>query len=102
MAQRNGAARRDHLGGLAAFGVAIALTTFTIAAVHLVAPGASRMFELIALVLANLVATTVRFLLLRAWITPASRDGYRRIESTPDSRVEPIVPTMSRRASESQ
>jgi len=102
MAQRNGAARRDHLGGLAAFGIALALTTFSIAAVHLVAPGASRMFELIALVLANLVATTVRFLLLRAWITPASRDGYRRIESTPDSRVEPIVPTMSWRASESQ
>src|SRR5256886_7455105 len=102
LAQRNGAARRDHVGGLAASGIALALTTFTIAAVHLVAPGASRMFELIALVLANLVATTVRFLLLRAWITPASRDGYRRIESTPDSRVEPVVPTMSRRASESQ
>src|SRR5437588_1129087 len=102
LAQRNGAARRDHVGGLAAFGIALALTPFRIAAVHLVAPGASRMFELIALVLANLVATTVRFLLLRAWITPASRDGYRRIASTPDSRVEPIVPTMSRRASESQ
>src|SRR5437660_1721007 len=70
LAQRNGAARRDHVGGLAAFGIALALTTFSIAAVHLVAPGASRMFELIALVLANLVATTVRFLLLRAWITP--------------------------------
>ena len=80
LAQRNGAARRDHVGGLAAFGIALALTTFSIAAVHLVAPGASRMFELIALVLANLVATTVRFLLLRAWITPASRDGYRRSE----------------------
>ena len=74
-AHRNGAARRDHLGGLAAFGIALALTTFAIAAVHLVAPGASRIVELIALVIANLVATTVRFLLLRAWIRPASRRG---------------------------
>jgi len=47
------------------------------------------MFELTALVIANLVATTVRFLLLRAWIAPASRG-------------EPIVRRMSRRASESQ
>jgi putative flippase GtrA len=71
-AHHNGVAARDHIGGLAAFGIALGLTTFTIAALHLVAPGASRMVELIALVIANSVATTVRFLLLRAWITPAS------------------------------
>jgi glycosyltransferase involved in cell wall biosynthesis len=75
MAHRNGTAPRDHLGGLAAFGIALGMTTFTIAALHLVAPGASRMVELLALVMANLVATTVRFLLLRAWITPASGRG---------------------------
>jgi putative flippase GtrA len=98
VAHRNGAARRDHLGGLAAFGIALALTTFTIAAVHLVAPGASRTLEVIALVIANLLATTVRFLLLRAWIKPPSSD-CRRIEPAPDSRV---VRAMSRRASDSQ
>src|SRR5438105_69832 len=75
LAHRNGAATRDHLGGLAAFGIALGLTTFTIAALPLVAPGASRTLELIALVMANLVATIVRFLLLRAWITPASSRG---------------------------
>src|SRR5204863_9513861 len=75
LAQGNGVATRDHLGGLAAFGIALGLTTFTIAALHLVNPGASRMVELFALTIANLAATAVRFLLLRAWITPASGSG---------------------------
>jgi hypothetical protein len=57
--------------------------------------------ELITLVVANLVATTVRFLLLRAWITPASCSGDRRIESTSGSRAEPVVRRVSGRASES-
>ena len=79
-AARPATATRDHLGGLATFGIALGLTTLTIAALHLVAPGASRTVELIALVIANLVATLVRFLLLRAWITPASGQADRRTE----------------------
>ena len=92
LAHRNGAATRDHLGGLAAFGIALGLTTFTITAVHVLVPGASLMLELVALVIANLVATTVRFLLLRAWITPAPTTGYRRdpISSGPARRVEMV------------
>src|SRR5256884_1895362 len=90
LAHRNGTATRDHLGGLAAFGIALGLTTFTITAVNVFVPGASLMLELVALVIANLVATTVRFLLLRAWITPASSTGYRRdpVNSGPARRVE--------------
>jgi glycosyltransferase involved in cell wall biosynthesis len=84
-AQGNGVAARDYVGGLAAFGIALGLTTFSIAALHLVAPGASRLVELVVLVMANLVATLVRFLLLRAWITPTSRRGSGRIESISDS-----------------
>ena len=72
-AQGNGAAARDHLGGLTAFGVALALTTGAIGALHVIAPHASRMTELAMLVIANLVATGVRFFLLRAWIVPARR-----------------------------
>jgi glycosyltransferase involved in cell wall biosynthesis len=86
-AQGNGVAARDHVGGLAAFGIALGLTTFAIAALHLVAPGASRLLELMVLVMANLVATAVRFLLLRAWIRPASRRSLRRIESISVSRA---------------
>ena len=99
LAHRNGVARRDHLGGLAAFGIALALTTSTITAVHLVAPGASRTLELIALVIANFVATTVRFLLLRAWIAPASTRGYGGIESTQDLGAGSMVRRMSERGS---
>ena len=80
-AQDNRDAARDHVGGLAAFGIALGLTTFTIAALHLVSPDASRLLELVVLVIANLVATLVRFLLLRAWIRPTSRSGSRHVES---------------------
>jgi putative flippase GtrA len=66
----NGTAARDHLGGLTAFGIALGLTTSAIVALHLLAPGASRPAELAVLVAANLMATVVRFLLLRSWITP--------------------------------
>jgi len=79
-AEGNGVAARDHLGGLAAFGIALGLTTAAIGALHLVAPAASPRTELTVLVIANLLATVVRFLLLRAWIEPAS--GLRRRAAT--------------------
>ena len=64
---RDGAAR-DHLGGLIAFGIALAITTSSIALLHLLAPNAGRIAELFVLVAANALATVVRFLVLRAWI----------------------------------
>jgi putative flippase GtrA len=67
----NGAAARDHLGGLTAFGIALGLTTAAIAGLHFADAAASPRTELTVLVIANLVATVVRFLLLRAWIEPA-------------------------------
>ena len=87
-AHRNGAATRDHVGGLAAFGIALGLTTFAIATVHLFIPGASWLLELVALVMANLVATAVRFLLLRAWITPAQQvPAGQRVPVNRSSRI---------------
>ena len=74
-AHRNGAAARDHLGGLTAFGVALTLTTAAIAGLHLIAPRAGRVTELSVLVIANLMTTAIRFLLLRAWIRPARQSG---------------------------
>ncbi len=79
----NGVAARDHLGGLTAFGLALGLTTSAIAGLHLVAPGASRLTELAVLVVANLMATVVRFMLLRTWIAPArpaGRDAPQRLD----------------------
>lgn len=64
---RNGMAR-DQLVGLAALGVALAVTSASIAVLQATAPHASRLVELAVLVSANALATLVRFLLLRTLI----------------------------------
>lgn len=69
----NGTAARDHLGGLTAFVVALGLTTSALAVLHLVSPRDSPSTELAVLVGTNLLATAVRFFLLRAWITPRGK-----------------------------
>jgi putative flippase GtrA len=62
---RDGLAR-DHAVGLAALGVALALTSVSLAALDVVAPHRGRLTELAVLVAANAAATLVRFALLRA------------------------------------
>ena len=64
---REGAAR-DHVGGLIAFGIALAITTSSIGVLHLLAPNAGRVTELAVLVAANVLATAIRFVVLRSWI----------------------------------
>jgi putative flippase GtrA len=59
---------RAHAGGLLAFGLSLTMTTGTISALQLAAPGAGALVELVALGLANALATVARFLLLRAAI----------------------------------
>jgi len=54
--------------GLVVLGLAWALTSGSLAALHAVAPGASRAVELAVLVVANLAATVLRFVLLRGWV----------------------------------
>lgn len=54
--------------GLAAFGIALGLTTAAATLQGWLLPDAGRRVELTVLVGANLLATAVRFLLLRAWI----------------------------------
>jgi putative flippase GtrA len=63
---REGAARHQ-FEGLIVFGLGLALTSGSLALLHgLTAPG--RGLELAVLVLANLAATVLRFLLLRGWV----------------------------------
>ncbi len=64
---------RDQVAGLAAFGIALGLTSASIAALDLVVPDAGHVVELAALVAANVAATVTRFLLLRAWIPRDAR-----------------------------
>lgn len=59
---------RDQLGGLAALAVALAITTASVGLLGLLAPAAGRLVELAVLVVANLLATVARFVLLRAVI----------------------------------
>ncbi len=74
--EREGALR-DQVGGLAALGVALAITTLAVNLLGAIAPGAGRAVELVVLVAANVLATICRFLLLRHWIA-----GRRRASAT--------------------
>jgi putative flippase GtrA len=64
---------RHQAQGLVVFGIALGLTSGALAALHLSDPDASRRTEVIVLVAANLVATIVRFVLLRSWVFRARR-----------------------------
>jgi putative flippase GtrA len=59
---------RHHVGGLVAFIVALAITSAAIGALQLLVPRPGRLLEVTVLVAANVLATVIRFLLLRSWI----------------------------------
>lgn len=59
---------RDQVAGLIALGVALGLTTAAVTALAAVVPHADRSLEVAVLVVANAVATIVRFALLRGWL----------------------------------
>jgi putative flippase GtrA len=64
---RAGAARHQ-FRGLIAFGAGLALTSGALAALHAVSPSPGRGTEVAVLVVANLVATLLRFGLYRSWV----------------------------------
>lgn len=59
---------RNHVEGLIVFGIALGITSGALATLHFVAPQPGRWVEATVLVVANLLATTVRFVLLRGWV----------------------------------
>jgi putative flippase GtrA len=61
-------AGRAQAGGLVVFAVGLALTSGSLAVLHAVTPTPSRTVAVGVLILANLVATLVRFSLLRVWV----------------------------------
>jgi len=64
---------RDQAEGLVVFGLALAVTSGSIAALHAFAPAAPRAVELAVLTAANLFATVLRFVLLRSWVFQSRR-----------------------------
>jgi putative flippase GtrA len=63
---------RQQLQGLGVFATALTITTAAVALLRYADPDASRTVEATVLVLANLGASTLRFLLLRGWVFAAS------------------------------
>jgi putative flippase GtrA len=61
-------AARHHVEGLIVFAIALAITSGALAGLHTLVDQPHRLLELSVLVLANLVATAVRFVLLRGWV----------------------------------
>jgi len=61
-------AGRHHVEGLIVFGIALAITSGSLSVLHAVVPAPHHLVELVVLVLANLAATAVRFVLLRGWV----------------------------------
>ena len=59
---------RNHVEGLIVFGVALGITSGALATLHTVVPEPGRWVEATVLVGANLLATAVRFVLLRGWV----------------------------------
>jgi putative flippase GtrA len=69
---RRGAGRHQ-AQGLVVFALGLALTSGSLALLHAVTAAPARLVELTVLVLANLVATLLRFLLLRVWVFRTAR-----------------------------
>ncbi|MGV0789148.1 bifunctional glycosyltransferase family 2/GtrA family protein [Mycolicibacterium sp. XJ2] len=61
-------ATRHHIEGLIVFAIALTVTSGCLTVLHLVVTQPHHLVELIVLVLANLVATAARFVLLRSWV----------------------------------
>lgn len=66
---------RHQAQGLVVFGIGLALTSGSLAALDAAVPArsAAHSTELAVLIAANLAATVLRFLLFRAWVFPDRR-----------------------------
>ncbi|BBX01240.1 bifunctional glycosyltransferase family 2/GtrA family protein [Mycolicibacterium moriokaense] len=59
---------RHHVEGLIVFAIALAITSGSLAVLHFFVTDPHHLVELAVLVVANLVATAARFVLLRGWV----------------------------------
>jgi putative flippase GtrA len=76
-----GGAARAQFQGLVVFGLGLALTSGTLGLLHAFDPTASQTVELLLLVVANALATLLRFVLFRAWVF-RHRDAALRTDPT--------------------
>jgi putative flippase GtrA len=64
---------RHQVQGLAVFALALGLTAGSLALLHALDPDPSTALELVVLTVANVLATVLRFVLLRTWVFRARR-----------------------------
>ncbi|MFD9000748.1 glycosyltransferase [Streptomyces sp. NPDC059582] len=90
-----GGAVRHQAQGLVVFGIGLALTSGSLAALNAATAGPAHSTELAVLIAANLAATVLRFLLFRAWVFPDRReaDGHSTVVAsrTPSSPTRPTA-----------
>jgi putative flippase GtrA len=72
-------ATRHHVEGLIVFAIALFITGGALGVLHAVVAQPHHLLELGVLVLANLVATTARFVLLRGWVFHPRRSDPKEI-----------------------
>ncbi|HYX11401.1 MAG TPA: GtrA family protein [Candidatus Acidoferrum sp.] len=82
---------RDHAGGLARLAIALLVTTLSVSALDRAVPAAGRIAELAVLTAANALATAMRFLFLRAWMT-----GARSTSPSAGPSVRPPITELER------
>jgi putative flippase GtrA len=68
-------AARHQVKGLIAFAIGLGLTSGALAGLHAAGGGGSRGAEVAVLVVANLIATVLRFVLFRSWVFGRSGSG---------------------------
>lgn len=74
----SGQAARHHAQGLLVFGLGLALTSGSLGLLTVITDRPARIVELTVLVLANLAATVLRFVMLRCWVfRPSNRARAR-------------------------
>ncbi|MXG27582.1 bifunctional glycosyltransferase family 2/GtrA family protein [Streptomyces sp. YIM 132580] len=81
---------RQQAQGLVVFAIGLALTSGSLAALGTATGSPSHGTELAVLITANLAATVLRFLLLRAWVFPARACSDPDLAPVPDSDPAPV------------
>ncbi|MCH0542188.1 bifunctional glycosyltransferase family 2/GtrA family protein [Streptomyces sp. MUM 203J] len=81
-----GRAVRHQAQGLVVFGIGLALTSGSLAALEAATGHPSQATEMAVLIAANLAATVLRFLLFRAWVFPDRRDDSAAVPGQGEPR----------------
>ncbi|MER7188554.1 bifunctional glycosyltransferase family 2/GtrA family protein [Streptomyces flaveolus] len=87
-----GGAVRHQAQGLVVFGIGLALTSGSLAALSAATADPAHSTELAVLIAANLAATVLRFLLFRAWVFPDAPPAVPQAPPAPDPRSYAAAP----------